>query len=92
MGYAEPTCSKVAENRVYKFVDFVKSAFQDRGLERDQPENDAPGGKPDDGLVFHGFIATIPSGSGPHDVSPFEDGAPQGIALEQLDLCRWRIY
>ena len=92
MSTLEPARSKVAENGVYNFVDFVKSAFQDGGLERDQPENYAPGGKPDDGLVFHGFIATIPSGSGPHDGSPFEDARATASAPEQLDLCRWRIY
>jgi len=69
----------MAKNRVYKFVDVVKSALQDRGLERDQPEDDAAGSKPDDGLVFHEFIATIPFRGGPNDVSPFEDGAPAGV-------------
>ena len=69
----------MAENRVYKFADVAKSAFEKVMLERDEPENDAAGGEPDDGLVFHGLSATICFRSGPHDVSPFEDGAPVGV-------------
>jgi hypothetical protein len=51
--------SEVVDNRLYKFADFMKSAFQNRGLQRDQPENDAAGSQPDDGFVLHVFIATM---------------------------------
>lgn len=55
LGSATVRRSKMAKDRVYKFVDVVKSTFQDGWFERDQPENDAAGGEPDDGFVFHGF-------------------------------------
>jgi hypothetical protein len=37
----------------------MKGAFQNRRLQRDQPENDAAGGQPDDGFVLHVFIAAM---------------------------------
>ena len=51
--------SEVVENGFYKFADFMKSAFQNRRLQRDQPEYDTAGGQPDDGFVLHVFIATM---------------------------------
>jgi hypothetical protein len=37
----------------------MKSAFQNRRLQRDQPEYDTAGGQPDDRFVLHVFIATM---------------------------------
>jgi hypothetical protein len=51
--------SKMAENRVYNLADIVKSSFEEVVLECDQPENNAAGGQPDDGLVFHGISTTM---------------------------------
>ncbi len=56
--------SKILEDRVYHLADIVKTSFEEVVFECDQPENNAAGGQPDDGPVFHAFNATIPSFGG----------------------------